>query len=177
MKVRVTPITANALDRTLYARRGFTLMALLLILTAVALFSAVVLAHLSASRSESRDAKRIADIEDIERALGSFFEAYGGYPAELSSATLVQTGFLIEIPIPPPGTRNQTYLYVPLNPGCTSYHLAAELEDISHPSLQSDVDAPASEARGTNCPSVNGSPQEGSRNDFSGTDPLFDVKP
>jgi len=113
----------------------------------------------------------------IERALDSFFEMYGGYPAELSSATLVQAGFLIEVPIPPPGTRSQTYLYTPLHPGCTSYHLGAELEDGAHQVLQSDADAPASPSVGTNCPSVNESPSEASRNDFSGIDPIFDVKP
>ncbi len=156
--------------------RAFTLTELLIVVAIVALFSAVVLNHLNATRSENRDQKRIADIEDITQALKLFFEAYGGYPAVLSPQTLVETGFLIEVPKPPAGVPNKEYLYSALNRGCTSYHLGTYLENSDLSVFARDADAESSSSIGVDCPQVHGAPST-STEDFSGLGPVFDIKP
>jgi prepilin-type N-terminal cleavage/methylation domain-containing protein len=159
--------------------RGFTLIELLVVIAIIGLLSSVVLASLNSARQKGRDARRIADIKQIQLALELYFDANGGYPTSLSVANLVTPGYIAAIPTDPSNT-SVTYDYAALGSGtsCTTYHLGAALET-AHSVLNGDSDA----AAGTVC--------TGGGTDFAGTDTVvcaahtpantgakcFDVKP
>ncbi len=144
-------------------RRGFTLIELLVVIAIIGILSSVVLASLNSARQKGRDARRIADIKQLQLALELYYDANGEYPATVATSTLVQNGYIAAIPSDP--QTGDAYEYAGLNTGCTSYHLAATLEQTSHTALAGDNDA----AAGTAC--------SGSSADFAGTDPKYDVKP
>lgn len=60
--------------------RGFTLIELLVVISIVALIASVVIVAMNSVRSDSRDAKRIADIKQISSALEIYFGKWGWYP-------------------------------------------------------------------------------------------------
>jgi len=146
-------------------KRGFTLIELLVVIAIIGILSSVVLASLNSARSKSRDAKRISDIKQLQLALELSFDDNNNYPTAISVANLVTPGYIAAIPTDP--STGAAYQYAALGSGstCSSYHLAATLENTSHSSLSSDVDA----AAGTVC--------TGGGTGFAGTDPIYDVKP
>ncbi len=60
--------------------QGFTLIELLVVIAIVGILSSVVLASLSSARTKARDARRIADLNQIKTALELFYDSYGYYP-------------------------------------------------------------------------------------------------
>ncbi|MAF59279.1 MAG: prepilin-type N-terminal cleavage/methylation domain-containing protein [Candidatus Pacebacteria bacterium] len=145
--------------------RGFTLIELLVVIAIIGILSSVVLASLNSARQKSRDARRISDVKQLQLALELYFDSNSNYPTAVSTANLVTPGYISAIPTDP--TSGSAYSYAALGSGttCSSYHLGATLEDSSHSTLSTDVDASA----GTVC--------TGSASDFAGTDPVYDVKP
>ena len=142
--------------------RGFTLIELLVVIAIIGILSSIVLASLNTARQKSRDARRIADVKQIQLALELFFDSNSTYPS--STAQLVPT-FISVLPKDP--LNGSAYLYAGLGSGatCTSYHVGATLEQAGHTALSNDADA----AAGTACTN--------SAADFAGTDPIYDVKP
>ncbi len=59
---------------------GFTLIELLVVISIVSLLSSIVLSSLNTARAKARDARRIADIKEIQKALEMVFNNTGGYP-------------------------------------------------------------------------------------------------
>ncbi|MBI3075051.1 MAG: type II secretion system protein [Parcubacteria group bacterium] len=152
------------------SKSGFTLIELLVVIAIISILASVVLASLNTARQKSRDAKRISDVNQIRIALELYFDDNNGYPLALDNTTLVVPGYLPAIPLPPVGTGEAAYLYQGLGTGCVSYHLGATLENASHDSFAEDADAPANDIQAVAC--------EGAGvTDFSGTDPVYDVKP
>lgn len=149
---------------------GFTLIELLVVIAIISILASVVLASLNTAREKSRDAKRISDVNQIRIALELYFDDNGGYPLTLETATLVTPGYLPAIPVPPIGTGETAYLYQALGTDCVSYHLGATLENASHDSFVEDADVPANDTTAVACEGAGST-------DFSGTDPVYDVKP
>jgi len=122
---------------------GFTLIELLVVIAIIGLLSSVVLASLNSARQKSRDARRISDVKQLQTALELYYDdqTLGGYPDALSS--LETGGYIPSVPTDP--RTNGSYLYDNLNnadaacsgAGCTSYGLAATLENSTHPALNS----------------------------------------
>ncbi len=163
---------------------GFTLIELLTVIAIIGLLASIVIVGLDTARAKSRDGKRIADIKQLQLSLELFFDANGGYPANLSK--LVPT-YESSIPQPPGGTLQLDYSYSPLNANCTSFHLGAALELSSNSYLTDDSDAPAGTAA-SNCPNPSGGDNtptarfDGTANLCSGTtaaatDLCYDVGP
>lgn len=143
-------------------QKGFTLIELLVVIAIIGILSSVVLASLNTARQKSRDAKRVADVKQLQIALELYFDDNRNYPTSLSA--LASGGQIPSIPVDPLGA---SYLYAALGSGttCSSYHLGTTLEGSSHPGLSNDSDASA----GTIC--------TGGGTAFAGTDPIYDLKP
>lgn len=62
---------------------GFTLIELLVVIAIIALLSTTVMASLNSARSKSRDAKRVAEIQEMQTALELYFSTYNRYPVSL----------------------------------------------------------------------------------------------
>lgn len=145
--------------------KGFTLIELLVVIAIIGILSSVVLASLNSARKKGRDARRVADIKQIQLALELYYDANSNYPTALSGG-LVSGGFISAVPTDP--LTLAAYPYAALGSGttCSSYHLGATIETVGHSALSADIDA----AAGTICTD--------SGADFDGTaTQVYDVKP
>ncbi|HEY4473972.1 MAG TPA: prepilin-type N-terminal cleavage/methylation domain-containing protein [Candidatus Paceibacterota bacterium] len=133
------------------AKPGFTLIELLVVIAIITILSSVVLTSLSDARRNSRDAKRIGDVKQIQLALELFYDSQSSYPTTLSALKPV---YIPTLPKDP--STGAFYSYAALGTGtggaCPSYHLGATLEKKTHKSLDDDADADAS---GTICSGTN----------------------
>lgn len=128
-------------------KRGFTLIELLVVIAIIGILASIVLASLNSARRKSRDARRIADVKQLQLALELFFDGQSPnrYPtdaeglAALSGATSCGTQACIPtVPTPPTGGGQTAYGYDQLSD--TSYVLGGNLEETTNPALTSDVD-------------------------------------
>ena len=65
-------------------KKGFTLIELLVVIAIIALLSTLAVVALSSARQKSRDAKRLADVKQIQTALELYFTDQNGYPTGTS---------------------------------------------------------------------------------------------
>lgn len=114
---------------------------------------------LETARAKARDARRIADVKQLQLANELYFDANQQYASQLSQ---LAPKFLNKIPSDP--LTGEQYQYAGLGSGrCMGYHIGVKLEDANSQSLLSDSDARVSDICG------------GSNWDFYGTDPIFDA--
>lgn len=59
---------------------GFTLIELLVVISIIGLLSSVVYASLGSAKAKARDARRIADLNNIKTALILYYDKYNHYP-------------------------------------------------------------------------------------------------
>lgn len=124
--------------------RGFTLIELLVVISIIGVLSSVVLASLNTARAKARDAKRRADLRQLEIALEFHYDIHGSYTqpegwnadcstgADAAGATcpagsdwhassdmrdLVTGGFIPSLPVDPINDATYKYTYEPLNAG------------------------------------------------------------
>jgi len=71
--------------------QGFTLIELLVVISIIGLLASVVLVALNSARSKSRDAKRIADMNQIAKAMELYFNSCDSYPVVTASTTLTNS--------------------------------------------------------------------------------------
>lgn len=115
---------------------------LLVVIAIIGILSSVVLASLNTARQKSRDARRVADIKQMQLALELYYDSNNNaYPA--TTAPLAPT-YIATIPKDPQG---DAYNYAVS--GTNYYHLGATLEDSGHAALNSDIDC---NSIGTGCP-------------------------
>jgi len=67
-------------------RKGFTLVELLVVIAIIGLLSTLAVVALNSARQKSRDAKRVADIKQIQTALELYYGDNNGYPTTPSGA-------------------------------------------------------------------------------------------
>ncbi|MFA6315252.1 MAG: type II secretion system protein [Candidatus Paceibacterota bacterium] len=117
--------------------KGFTLVELMVVVVIIGILSAVVLANLSSVKSKSRDAKRIADVGQIQLALEQYFGRCHEYPGALSvgSSCSDQSGntvslsdFISVIPTPSSQAGQNNYQYTTKQSGL-DYYIMATLEN------------------------------------------------
>lgn len=72
-------------------RRGFTLIELLVVIAIIGLLSTLAVVALNSARQKARDAKRVADVKQIQTALELYFNDQQNYPG--GTGTLGSTNF------------------------------------------------------------------------------------
>lgn len=77
------------------ARKGFTLIELLVVIAIIGLLSTLAVVALNSARQRSRDAKRVADIRQIQTALELGFSETNGYPVGSSLVLGTGTGLVL----------------------------------------------------------------------------------
>jgi prepilin-type N-terminal cleavage/methylation domain-containing protein len=127
-------------------KRGFTLIELLVVIAIIGILASIVLASLDSARKKGRDARRIADVKQIQLALELYYDANSAYPPVLSTTTLVSPGYISVVPTDP--TNGHAYSYTPYGTTgntalCSSYHLGASLETAGNTAFSSDADVSA----------------------------------
>jgi prepilin-type N-terminal cleavage/methylation domain-containing protein len=132
-------------------QKGFTLVELLVVIAIIGILATLLLLQLGVARQRARDARRIADINQVRSALELYYDDQGTYPAVATyaglAAPLVQgtTQYLTLLPLDPLNVspHQYGYAYVPAAGGGTAvirYHLWAELEQSARGALGSDAD-------------------------------------
>ncbi len=133
-------------------RQGFTLVELLIVVGIIGLLSSVTLVGLGSFRARGRDARRVADLREVQNALELYYTQSQAYPpttgstadgtswrsmvTAITGASVGVSSLPTTAPAPAP---NAIYNYGSPS-GNQSYVLQATLEDPNNPALANDLD-------------------------------------
>jgi prepilin-type N-terminal cleavage/methylation domain-containing protein len=104
-------------------KKGFTLIELLVVIAIIGLLSTLSVLALNSARARSRDAKRIADVKQIQTALEMYYNDFGQYPPTVTVGGIIGTTtgsgtiFMKQVPTAPTPvdgsctTSNNPYVY------------------------------------------------------------------
>ncbi len=134
-------------------KQGFTLIEMLIVVAIIGVLASIVLVGLGPTQRTGRDARRIADLKQVQTALELYFQKNGQYPnsatwAALETDLVSATIGVNKIPNDPNSNRN--YTYAP-NTSRNGYLLRADLEDGNNPALRTDIDGTQSNYGNTDC--------------------------
>src|SRR3989344_2300263 len=147
---------------------GFTLIELLVVIAIIGILASIVLAALNSARQRSRDVRRLADINQLQKAIELYYDDAGSYPSAL--ADIVPTYIAIEPHDPLDPTKSYNYCQL----SSSSYHIAASLET-SNDALNNDSDMITTCASGGQDIAGNDAAQCNSANDPAATSYCYDV--
>ena len=96
-----------------HSSRGFTLIELLVVIAIIALLSSVVLSALNTARAKSRDAMRLSELREVQKALETYHLQNGAYPSTGVGASIpnLAPAYISSIPQEPQPTSQQCFLY------------------------------------------------------------------
>ncbi len=131
-----------------FSRKGFTLIEILIVVAIIAILAGVVLVGLRGAGPQARDARRVADLRQIQNGLELFFNKTGSYPAAPGGAggpldwAALETALIaanVNIKSIPKSPRPPEYMYGTDSTG-TSYVLQATLEEGDSKLTDNDLD-------------------------------------
>lgn len=119
---------------------GFTLIELLVVIAIIGILASIVLASLSSARAKGRDARRVADLKQLQVAMELYYSSNGHYPIAAAAATAYNVGdgtnglnakgltssYIASIPNDPSGSTQ--YYYWAGDTTGSSYCLGAKIE-------------------------------------------------
>jgi prepilin-type N-terminal cleavage/methylation domain-containing protein len=82
-------------------KQGFTLIELLVVIAIIGLLSTLSIVALNQARARSRDARRLADVKQIQTALEMYYNDQGAYPASTTPGSSIASGTTIYMDIIP----------------------------------------------------------------------------
>lgn len=115
--------------------KGFTLIELLVVIAIIGILASIVMVSLVSAREKARDAKRVADIKNIQLALETYYNDNLRYT---TAVTQVAPTYMSVVPKDP--LTNLDYKYANTSTSCNAYHLGAILEQSANTALLQDVD-------------------------------------
>ena len=149
---------------TMTKSRGFTLIEILVVVAIIGILSSVILVGLGPTRARGRDARRIADLRQVQTGLELYFGKCGFYPgtATCTGSGAVPAGGWVGLQtaltsagigisnIPDDPNSSLNYFYG-VNGAGNGYTLGATLEDPANPALNNSVKG---FSNGVNCGGV-----------------------
>ncbi|OGM96894.1 MAG: hypothetical protein A3B86_00050 [Candidatus Yanofskybacteria bacterium RIFCSPHIGHO2_02_FULL_38_22b] len=154
--------------RNLASSKGFTLVELLVVIAIIGVLATLILLQLGVARQKARDARRVADINQVRSSLELYFDDEGNYPTDTSlnndigPGAAVNNRYLTVFPFDPldqdcsdlvyDGNAGADFCYgYAWDPAtsATRFHLWAELERSAPSALNSDVDFDSTGFAGT----------------------------
>ncbi len=120
--------------------RGFTLVELLVVIAIIGVLATLLLLQLGVARQRARDAKRIADVNQVRTAVELYFDDNGQYPQVATYAglaSLLAPKYLVLLPLDALNLSPFVYNYA--YNGNTKYQISATLEQWAQ-ALNSDAD-------------------------------------
>ncbi|MFA6215775.1 MAG: prepilin-type N-terminal cleavage/methylation domain-containing protein [Patescibacteria group bacterium] len=73
-------------------KKGFTLIELLVVIAIIGLLSTLAVVALNSARQKARDAKRVADIKQVQTALELYYNDVNSYPLSITGNQLILGG-------------------------------------------------------------------------------------
>ena len=151
-------------------KKGFTLIELLVVIAIIGILASIVLASLNTARTNARDARRVADMNQLRLALELYADDNSqSYPGGVEDTTgsklglqALATTYIAAVPTDPTssGDADLRYQYQALNnsggiacattSGCAYYHIGAALEQSGGTVLAGDIDLCAATGAGCN---------------------------
>ena len=144
-------------------RKGFTLIEMLIVVAIVGILASVVLIGLGPTQRSGRDARRLADLKQVQTGLELYYQKNGSYPntttwTGASGLMGILTGVgaglgITNLPNDP--KVGVDYKYSP-NAALNSYLLGATLEDPNNPALSTDIDGVQASYGNIDCGTASG---------------------
>ena len=118
-------------------KKGFTLIEILIVVVIIGILTSIVLVGVGGFRERARDAKRVADLRQVQGALEIYYAQNNAYPANTWAvmSPLIAPSIIPTIPTDPLGGA---YTYVSV--GAQHYVLGATLETSGNNVLDDDID-------------------------------------
>lgn len=73
-------------------QKGFTLIELLVVISIIGVLSSVVMVSLNSAKGRARDAVRLSDINQIQKALDVYYDEHGAYPISGNCGSSIPNG-------------------------------------------------------------------------------------